>query len=121
VIEWTYVTLIVPNSVVEDARSLAASLGPQGMGLNMYRVPVSPSGELPATHFISSGHVDARYVAVLDAKDAAAILGLAKQTDPTVTMSLSRVQEILAGSLVVHASLADALSQHGLQMIPDGE
>ena len=61
---WTHRTLIVPDGQVEFARSLTATIaGPSGAG--MWSTPLSPTGTLPATHWISSGLIDAQFAAML--------------------------------------------------------
>ena len=56
-------TMLVPDSIVEIARALAESFGPASE--NMWTTPLSPTGELPATHWISTGFVGDDFAAVL--------------------------------------------------------
>lgn len=61
---WVHRTLIVPTAQVEFARLLTATIaGPSGAG--MWSTPLSPTGELPATHWISSGLIDQQFAALL--------------------------------------------------------
>ena len=61
---WTYRCLIVENSQVELARSLTATIaGSSGDG--MWTTPLSPTGELPATHWISAGLIAENFAAIL--------------------------------------------------------
>ena len=53
---WVHRAMIVPDSIVVTVRALADSFGPAAQ--NMWTTPLSPTGELPATHWISSGLVD---------------------------------------------------------------
>ena len=46
-------TIIVPAALVTKARNLGAALAPTGEG--MYTTALSPTGNLPATHYVSSG------------------------------------------------------------------
>lgn len=63
-ITWVHRTLIQPAATVEDARLLAATLtGPGGEG--MWQRALSPTGQEPPTHYISSGHIDAVFAALL--------------------------------------------------------
>lgn len=55
----TFLTMLVPASHVDLARSVAASLDPGGAG--MWTTPLSPSGKLPATYYISTGYVQAAW------------------------------------------------------------
>jgi len=62
--EWTNRTLIVSDEQVEFARLLTATIaGPSGAG--MWTTPLSPTGEMPATHWISSGLIDQQFAALL--------------------------------------------------------
>lgn len=62
--EWTNRTLVVPSAQVEFARLLTATIaGPSGAG--MWTTPLSPTGEMPATHWISSGRIDEQFAALL--------------------------------------------------------
>ena len=46
-------TIIVPAALVTKARNLGAALAPTGEG--MYTTALSATGNLPATHYVSSG------------------------------------------------------------------
>lgn len=62
--DWTNRTLIVPTEQVEFARLLTATIaGPSGAG--MWTTPLSPTGEMPATHWISSGLIDQQFASLL--------------------------------------------------------
>ena len=63
----TFLTMIVPVSSVDFARSLAASLDPGGVG--MWTTALSPSGKFPATHFISTGYVQAAWQYITPTQD----------------------------------------------------
>ena len=52
-------TLIVPDANVDLARAIAASFGPGGSG--MWISELSPTGDAPATHYISTGYVPPEY------------------------------------------------------------
>lgn len=57
-------TLIVPAAHVALARTITETLAPVG-GKGMYTTGLSPDGTAPATHWISSGYIDADYAALL--------------------------------------------------------
>lgn len=59
----TFLTLIVPTANVELARSVAAAMDPGGAG--MWTTPLSPSGQEPATHWISTGWVPAAWQVIV--------------------------------------------------------
>lgn len=60
--DWVHRNIIVPASVVGQARAICASF-PSGGG--MFITPLSASGELPATHYISSGLIWPEFAAML--------------------------------------------------------
>jgi hypothetical protein len=61
---WTYRCLIVPDSQVAFARELTAAVaGPAGAG--MFTAALSPTGQEPATHWISAGMIAGNFAALL--------------------------------------------------------
>jgi hypothetical protein len=56
-------TMIIPDSVVATVRALADSFGPAASG--MWTTPLSATGNLPATHWISTGMVSDDFASVL--------------------------------------------------------
>lgn len=61
---WVHRCLIVPTDQVELARQISAALaGPSGDG--MWITPLSPTGELPATHWISAGLISQSFADML--------------------------------------------------------
>lgn len=56
-------TMIVPDSIMVTVRQLADSFGPAASG--MWVRGCSPTGNLPATHWISSGGIGEEFAAVL--------------------------------------------------------
>ena len=62
--KWVHRCLIVPAEHAELARLLCATLaGPAGAG--MFMTPLSPTGQEPATHYISSGYIFDDFAALL--------------------------------------------------------
>ena len=53
--QYLHRAMIVPDAIVATVRSLADSFGPASSG--MWTTPLSPTGELPATHWISTGFI----------------------------------------------------------------
>lgn len=86
-------TFVVPTDIAAAARNLGECLAPSAAG--MFTTPLSPTGELPATHFISSGLVDAVWLTPLS--DAAILYGAAQQG-------------AAAQGLTLLATLADAVA-----------
>lgn len=56
-------TAIVPAANVVFARGLVAALSPGGVG--MFTTPLSASGIAPATHYISSGMINAQVASLM--------------------------------------------------------
>ena len=62
--EWTYRALVVPDAQVTYARALTAAVaGPAGAG--MFTAPLSPTGQEPATHWMSAGMIADEFAALL--------------------------------------------------------
>ena len=61
---WVHRTIIVPAAIAGVARAACAGLAGPG-GSNMFTTPVSPTGEAPPTHFISSGLIEAPFADLL--------------------------------------------------------
>ena len=78
------VTLTVPDSLQAAANRLAAIFDPDTGGHRTFSLcPVSPTGELPATHWRASGLIMSHYAPILTNYDTAlpALQALATQRD----------------------------------------
>ena len=62
---WINYTMIVAAQDANLARALAGGLAPDTDTDGMWRTPLSPTGELPATHFVSSGLIQEEFAAML--------------------------------------------------------
>lgn len=91
---WTHRTMIVPAAVVEAARAACAGLAGPG-GSRMFQVACSPTGELPATHYISSGRIEDTFASLL----------------PLTSVDVEGVASTRPGDAVTPATLA---AQQGL-------
>lgn len=121
-------TIIVPAGLVVKARALGKEVDRRGDG--MFTTGLSPTGVLPATHYISSGIIDTQFATVLGdglMLDAAADAGAKAQglvrastkTDAvnTVAQAIVHVGEAPDGSPEdVHA----LLERLGLKIISEG-
>ena len=58
-------TMIVPDAWASTVRALCNGMGPGGSGSNMFLVPLSASGALPAYHWISAGMQGDDFCAIL--------------------------------------------------------
>ena len=98
---YTNLTIILPAAAQALAQGLCvAAAGEAGAG--MFTTGLSPTGEAPATHFISSGAIEAKFAAILpigtvtmvdevttverSAGDIDAVLGLAADAGVAVDM-----------------------------------
>lgn len=72
---WVHRTLVVPADIVEAARNLGECMHPAAAG--MFTTQLSPTGALPATHWISSGLIEDIWLVALS--DPAMLHGAAQQ------------------------------------------
>ena len=61
---WVHRCMIVPTEHVDFARSLCATLAGEG-GSGMFTTPLSPTGDYPPTHWISSGLIEDAFADLL--------------------------------------------------------
>ena len=90
---WTHRTIIVPDAVVVPARMACGALAGGG-GSGMYSVPLSPSGELPATHWISSGLIEQEFADLLASPDALAAVATGAGLDPAPLVAIVAAADI---------------------------
>lgn len=106
---WTHRTIIVPEAVVAPARMACEALaGPGGSG--MYSVPISPTGQLPATHWISSGLIEQDFADLLASPDALTAIATQAGLDPAPLVA------IVAASDITDEPADVALARLGLQL-----
>ena len=106
---WTHRTIIVPAPVVEPARMACEALAGAG-GSGMFTAPLSATGELPATHWISSGLIEQDFAALLANPDALTAVATAAGLDPAPLVA------IVAASDISEDPADVALARLGLQM-----
>lgn len=75
-------TMIIPAALAPLARALAAGLSPGGAG--MFTVGLSPTGEEPATHYVSSGLISGAFENVMT--DASLLHAACVAKGATVTL-----------------------------------
>ena len=116
---WTHRTIIVPDAVVIPARMACEALAGAG-GSGMYSVPLSPTGELPATHWASSGPIDEEFALALAAPEVLAALATAAGMEPSPLIDLVATADIADLAL---ESFDETLVRLGLQRChpPDTE
>ena len=128
---WTHRTIIVPASIAEPARAVCAGLaGPGGSG--MFTTPLSPTGEAPPTHYISSGLIEQSFADLLPLTDVAygedgtpstsirpgnVALTVQLAAAAGLPITEAEVSAMLAAVDVSEQSAEDALVRLGLQII----
>lgn len=106
---WVHRTIIVPDAVVIPARLACEALAGAG-GSGMYSVPLSPSGEIPATHWISSGLIGQEFADLLANADALAAVATGAGLDPAPLVA------IVAAADISDEPADVALARLGLQL-----
>ena len=109
---WTHRTIIVPGAVVIPARLACEALAGAG-GSGMYSVPLSPTGELPATHWISSGLIEQDFADLLASPNALAAVATQAGLDPAPLVA------IVAASDISEEPAEAAMARLGLQICHD--
>jgi len=104
---WLKKTMIVPSSQAPTCRALAVSLA-QEAGANMWLTELSPNGNSPATHYISSGMIQDNFYAYMN--------------DPSLLsqasgMSLSAATALLSACDVSDDETFVAMERLGLKLI----
>lgn len=118
-------TIIVPAGMVAAAQQIARECDVHGEG--MFVVGLSPTGNAPTTHYISSGYIDEQFGVALQTGinlHAAAVAGAAKQNRPQVSTQ-QQATDLLANGIVHTGTnpLGDPETPHellarvGLQLI----
>ena len=127
----TYIhrTMIVPDVIVEQVRALSASFGPAASG--MWTTPLSPTGELPATYWISTGQVGTEFAAIMpfshfddsdppvwvtDAYDPAAFVALCEFNEITAP-PVEAIQQIMGMVDVSDQEPFAAMNRMGLRLV----
>ena len=132
---WTHRTIIVPAAVVSAARAACAGLaGPGGSG--MFTTPLSPTGEAPPTHFISSGLIEEPFADLLpltsvsyaedgtpstETRPGNVALTVQLATDAGLPITEAEVAALLSAVDVSEQSAEAALTRLGLKIISTPE
>lgn len=106
---WTHRTIIVPAALAPLARALAAGIAGES-GAGMWERGLSPTGDAPATHYISAGLVWPQFAALL--ADPAGIVAAAGGA-----VSLDQAQALVSASIVTTDPAEAALTAAGLQYV----
>lgn len=112
---WVSRTIIVPDAAVAAARAACEALAGAG-GSGMYTVPLSPTGEAPATHWASSGLIEQDFADLLANPDGLSAVATAAGLDPAPLVAIVAASDI--SDLAVEP-WEGALERLGLQLIHD--
>lgn len=130
---WVHRTIIVPAAIAGAARAACAGLAGPG-GSNMFTTSISPTGEAPSTHYISSGLIEAPFADLLPltsvtyAEDGTPSTStrpgnVALTTQLAVEAGLpiteAEVAVLLAGVDVSEQQAEEAMSRLGLQIVAE--
>ncbi|WP_139225183.1 hypothetical protein [Nitrosomonas sp. Nm34] len=110
-------TIIVPASHVGIARELTEAADPAGAG--MFTTKLSATGDLPASHFISSGFIREQYALILDEKDAALVQAISDAAGIGYTQE--QIDELLSLIDVSSEDAFAALNRLGLRICREVE
>ena len=132
---WLHRTIIVPAAIAGAARAACAGLAGPG-GSNMFTTSISPTGEAPPTHYISSGMIEAPFADLLpltsvtyaedgtpstEIRPGNVALTVQLATDAGLTITEVEVSALLSAVDVSAQSAQDALTRLGLRMIVEPE
>ena len=128
---WVHRTIIVPAVLVDAACAACAGLaGPGGSG--MFTTPLSPTGEAPPTHYISSGLIEAPFADLLpltsvtyagdgtpsvETRPGNVALTVQLAADAALPITEDEVSALLSAVDVSEQSAQGALTRLGLQII----
>jgi len=107
--DWVRRTIIVPADHTAVARAACEHLAGAG-GSGMYTTPLSQTGELPASHYISSGLIEDAFAALLADPDYLAAVAQHSGLDPTPLLAA------VAASDITDEPADVALARLGLQL-----
>lgn len=107
--DWTHRTIIVPAPYAAAASAACEHLAGAG-GTGMFTTPLSPTGELPATHYISSGLIEQSFADLLANPDALTAVATQAGIDPGPLVAIVATADITAEPADV------ALARLGLQL-----
>ena len=132
---WVHRTIIVPAVFADAARAACAGLaGPGGSG--MFTTPLSPTGEAPPTHYISSGLIEAPFADLLpltsvnhaeggtssiETRPGNVALTLQLAADAGLPITEAEVSALLSAVDVSAQTAQDALARLGLRIISGPE
>ena len=132
---WVHRTIIIPATLAESARAACAGLAGPG-GSNMFTTPLSPTGEAPPTHYISSGLIEEPFADLLpltsvsyaedgtpftETRPGNVALTVQLAADAGLPLTEAEVSALLSAVDVSAQSAQDALTLRGLRMVVEPE
>lgn len=130
---WVHRTIIVPAAIAGAARAACAGLAGPG-GSNMFTTSISPTGEAPPTHYISSGMIEAPFADLLpltsvtygedgtpstSTRPGNVALTAQLAAEAGLPISEAEVAVLLAGVDVSEQQAEEALARLGLQIVAE--
>lgn len=130
---WVHRTIIVPVAIAGAARAACAGLAGPG-GYNMFTTSISPTGEAPPTHYISSGMIEAPFADLLpltavtygedgtpstSTRPGNVALTTQLAVEAGLTISEAEVAALLSGVDVSEQQAEGAMSRLGLQIVAE--
>lgn len=109
---WTHRCIIVNAQSADLARALCAQLA-GASGRNMFADGLSDTGLAPATHYISTGMIDAQFAALL----ADPVLLAQTCLAAGITLPPTEIQALLDSAEITSDNPAAAIARKGLQII----
>lgn len=111
---WVHRCMIVPAEHAPIARNLCAGLAPGG-GDGMFLTELSASGATPATHYVSTGMIEAPFADLLIPAAAGPVHQLA--VDAGMAVTLAEIESLLYAADISAEAPHDAFARLGLALI----
>ena len=126
-------TMILPAAHVTLARQICATLAPSG-GSAMFNVGLSPTGAAPATHYVSTGHLDEPFANLMplvswyeldgewhshEVSPGAPEVVVALCAEAGLEVALADVEALFAAADVTTQEPFTAFGRLGLQLVSD--
>lgn len=126
-------TLILTAAVTPLAQQIATTLSPAAAG--MWTTPLSPTGQAPDTHYISTGYIGAEFAHMVPSQtweqdaDGQWVMTASTPGDPQavtdacvalgMTLTIEQVEQVFAGADVTAQDPFTAMARLGLQMVAE--
>lgn len=117
---WIHRTLVCPAHLVDAARELCAAVHPAGAG--MFSAPASATGNIPITHWVTSGLVEDTWAPAFLVPEylfAAAQLGASEQ-GLVLSATLSDAQALLEDGDISDEPWESVRSRLSLKLVASG-